>query len=338
MRNRSFPSRLLLSRRGFTLVELLVVIAIIGVLVALLLPAVQAAREAARRMQCTNNIKQLALAVHNFHDTNRRFPAALETLTTSPTITGATPAPWVCSWTTRCLPYIEQQAVFQIYRFDRDWQDGTTNSAVGGPIRVKIKAFLCPSAPAQNTRPFNADRGNTDYAATTEREFPNSFLNAAQSSAVSQSDPNFIGVLGHDKLMSLNPPVMSPANHRMASVTDGTSNTLLLAECAGRNTYWFNGKRQATTISNGPWAAPAARIQIGGCDPSNLNYPTSNNVAGPRAVNCINSKEIYAFHPSGATVAMTDGSVKMVSSNLDLNVAYALLTRDRGETISTTDF
>jgi prepilin-type processing-associated H-X9-DG protein len=197
---------------------------------------------------------------------------------------------------------------------------------------------MCPSAPAQNTRPTNNGRGNTDYAATTEREYPNAFLNAAQSSAVSQSDPNFIGVLGHDKLMTLNPPVLSPANHRMASVTDGTSNTFLIAECAGRNTYWFNGKRQPTTISNGPWAAHAARIQIGGCDPSNPNYPASNNVAGPRAVNCINSKEIYAFHPSGANVGMTDGSVKMVSSNLDLNIAYALLTRERGETITTTDF
>ena len=93
-------------------------------------------------------------------------------------------------------------------------------------------------------------------------------------------------------------------------------------------------KRQATTITNGPWANPGARIQIGGCDPSNPSYPlNSKNVAGPRAINCINSKEIYAFHPSGANVVMADGSVHHVSSNLDLNVTYALLTRDRGETL-----
>src|SRR6478609_9647373 len=102
---------------GFTLVELLVVIAIIGVLVALLLPAVQAARESARRMQCTNQMKQLGLALHNFHDTNKIFPAALDELTTSP----STGNLWKASWVPHILPYIEQQALFQAYRFDRDW-------------------------------------------------------------------------------------------------------------------------------------------------------------------------------------------------------------------------
>lgn len=322
-------------RGGFTLVELLVVIAIIGVLVALLLPAVQSAREAARRMQCTNNLKQLGLALHNFHDVNKVFPAANEELGTMPALTPK----WTCNWTARILPYIEQQSVYQIYRFDRTWDDATTNSAVGGAIRSKIKGFLCPSAPAQNTRPVNSDRGNLDYVATCEREYPNPFLNAMQASAVSQSDPNFIGVLGHDIVVAVGAnPVINRANRRMASITDGSSNTFLLAECAGRNTYWFNGKRQPGTVSNGPWANTASRIQVGGCDPSNANYPASNNVAGPRAVNCINSKEIYAFHPSGACVVMADGSVRLVSSNLDINMAYALLTRERGETITGQDF
>src|SRR4051794_19286346 len=135
--------------------------------------------------------------------------------------------------------------------------------------------------------------------------------------------------------MGVNPPSLRLANRRMATITDGTSNTFLLAECAGRNTYWWMGKRQTTTVAAGPWAAPDARLQIGGCDPTNVNYPLNNaNVAGPRAVNCINKKEIYAFHPSGANVLMADGSVHHVPANLDLNVTYALLTRDRGETVS----
>jgi prepilin-type N-terminal cleavage/methylation domain-containing protein len=324
-----------MSRRrcGFTLVELLVVIAIIGVLVALLLPAVQSAREAARRMQCTNNLKQLGLALHSFHDSNKIFPAADDELVTSPSLSTL----WKCNWTSNILPYIEQQALFQLYRFDRDWQDSSTNDAASGPIKKNIPTFLCPSAPTRNTRPANSNRGNADYAATTEREFPNPFLNAYQASAVSTSDPNFIGVLGHNVLKSVSPPAVSLANRRMASITDGTSNTFLVAECAGRNTYWWMGKRQPGTISNGPWANPAARIQVGGCDPSNPNYPSSNNVAGPRAVNCINSKEIYAFHPSGACVVFADGSVRLVSANVDINTVYALLTRERGETV-TTDF
>jgi prepilin-type N-terminal cleavage/methylation domain-containing protein/prepilin-type processing-associated H-X9-DG protein len=323
------------SRSGFTLVELLVVIAIIGVLVALLLPAVQSAREAARRMQCTNNLKQLGLALHNFHDVNKVFPPAIDELPTSPSLNTL----WKASWVPHILPYIEQQALFQQYRLDRDWQDSATNDHANGPIKQNIKGLLCPSAPARNTRPPNSNRGNMDYAATTEREYPNPFLSAYEASAVSQSDPNFIGVLGHNKLMSVSPVSIRYANHRMASITDGTSNTFIVAECAGRNTFWWMGKRQATTIANGPWATPAGKIQIGGCDPNNPNYPlNTNNVAGPRAVNCINHKEIYSFHPSGANVCFADGSVRHVPNSLDLNLAYALLTRERGEQMPTIDF
>lgn len=322
------------NRSGFTLVELLVVIAIIGVLVALLLPAVQAAREAARRMQCTNNLKQLGLALHNFHDVNKAFPAAVDELPNSPSTSNV----WKASWVPHILPFVEQQAVFQMYRFDRDWQESATNDAAAGPIKKNIPVFLCPSAPARNNRPPASNRGVIDYGATTEREYPNPFLNAVAAGAVRQSDPNYIGVLGHNVLMSANPGSVRPANRRMAMITDGTSNTFLLAECAGRNTYWWMGKRQATTITAGPWAHPDARLQIGGCDPSDPNYPiNNNNVAGPRAVNCINKKEIYAFHPSNANVCMADGSIRPVAANLDLNIAYALLTRDRGEA-TPTDF
>jgi prepilin-type N-terminal cleavage/methylation domain-containing protein/prepilin-type processing-associated H-X9-DG protein len=320
----------LVVRSGFTLVELLVVIAIIGVLVALLLPAVQAAREAARRMQCTNQIKQLGIALHNFHDVNKIFPPALDELRNSSTVS----TPWKASWVPHVLPFIEQQALHQSYQFDRDWQDSATNDAVNGPIKKNIPGFLCPSAPTRNNRPAASSRGCIDYAATTEREYPNPFLSAFQASAVSKSDPNYIGVLGHNVLLAINPPAIRPANRRMAMITDGTSNTFLIAECAGRNTYWWMGKRQSDTVSAGPWANPAARLQIGGCDPGDSKYPTSaSNVAGPRAVNCINKKEIYAFHSSGANVCMADGSVRHVAANLDLNVTYALLTRDRGETM-----
>jgi prepilin-type processing-associated H-X9-DG protein len=319
-------------------VELLVVIAIIGVLVALLLPAVQAAREAARRMQCTNNLKQLGLALHNFHDTHKIFPPSMDELGNSP---AASPnaSVWKSSWVPHVLPYIEQQALFQIYRFDRDWQDKATNDAAGGPIKQQIKGFLCPSAPGRNTRPANSQRGAIDYAATTEREFPNPFINTYVSSAVKTGDPNFIGVLGKNELLSVNPASIRPANRRMAQITDGTSNTFLLAECAGRNTYWWMGKRQSINIpgGGGPWANPASRLQIGGCDPVDMNYPTSgatNNVPGPRAVNCINSKEMFAFHPGGANVVFADGSVRHVPANLDLNIAYSLLTRDRGENVN----
>ena len=160
-------------RRGFTMVELLVVIAIIGVLVALLLPAVQAARESARRTQCINNLRQLTLGVHNFHDVNLVFPASQDQWVNSK---GATIG---CSWHTRILPFIEQQAVYQQYNFDAAWDDAATNAVPQtGVICTKVKGFLCPSAPVQGMRPVNNGRANTDYAATTEVNRPNPYLNA----------------------------------------------------------------------------------------------------------------------------------------------------------------
>src|SRR5439155_25307585 len=100
------------------------------------------------------------------------------------------------------------------------------------------------------------------------------------------------------------------------------------AECAGRNAFWFMGKRQTGTKSNGPWGQPNARIQMGGCDPTNATA-----AVGAKAINCINDKEIYAFHPSGANVCMADGSVRMVSQSASLDVCLALLTRERGDPV-----
>ena len=318
-----------LSHAGFTLVELLVVIAIIGVLVALLLPAVQAAREAARRTQCTNNIRQLGLAVHNFHDVNLVFPAAQDQWINSKGTTIG------CSWLTRILPFIEQQSVYQLYNFDAAWDDAATNAKPQtGVICTKIKGFLCPSAPPANIRPANNGRANSDYVATSDLNArPIINLNAHVSSAIAVSDPHFIGVLGHNKVVG--GITLSPARHRFADVTDGTSMTFLTAECAGRNDPWFMGNRLqgVPNRSNGPWANQNSRITMGGCDPKN---PSA--AQGPKAVNCANDKEIYGFHPSGAMACMADGSVRMLASNLDLNVSVSLLTRERGENISTTDF
>jgi hypothetical protein len=110
--------------------------------------------------------------------------------------------------------------------------------------------------------------------------------------------------------------------------------TFLMAECAGRNQPWFMGKLlPPPNRSNGPWANNGSRINMGGCNPND-----KASVTGPKAVNCINDKEIYAFHPAGATSCMADGSVRFLSANLDLNIAVSLLTRERGEILSTTDF
>ena len=310
-------------RTAFTLVELLVVIAIIGVLVALLLPAVQAAREAARRMQCTNNLKQLGLAIHNHHDVMGIFPPSEDERF------NASGGKIKHSWVPHILPFIEQKALHEQYRFDRDWDNKATNDAAGGPIKVSLPTFLCPSAPGKNQREQNENRGCLDYPATTERYWQgggNPFVSATQAQFVKTSDPYFIGVLGHNKITGGS---LDPCRRRFADITDGTSNTFLLAECAGRNQKFHMGKRITPKNTRGPWANPGSRININGCDPNDATA-----LYGPKAVNCINDKEIYAFHPGGANACMADASVRLVSQSTSLDIVLALLTRGRGEVIS----
>ncbi|MGL4549862.1 MAG: DUF1559 domain-containing protein [Gemmataceae bacterium] len=299
-------------RRGFTLIELLVVIAIIAILIGLLLPAVQKVREAAARMQCSNNLKQLGLALHNHHDAMGAFPAARQQL---PNGTGGA---WVHSWTPRVLPYIEQDNLFRLYRFNQNW-DGANNAGVGGALRTTVKTFICPSAPSSGR---HANRGVNDYAATTERLWPNPFVSAAQAPFVSSSDPNYIGVLGHTTLTS-------SGERRITDITDGTSNTLLLAECAGRNLTFVQGRRTSGSWTGGPWGNPDSRINVGGFNPANPSDPY-----GPCAVNCINDKEIYSFHTGGAMGVLADGSVRFVRDSTSLDVVLQAVTRARGEVLS----
>jgi prepilin-type N-terminal cleavage/methylation domain-containing protein/prepilin-type processing-associated H-X9-DG protein len=290
-------------RKGFTLIELLVVIAIIAVLIGLLLPAVQKVREAANRMKCSNNLKQLGLALHMHHDTYGGFPAAKQDATLVP----KTP---VHAWTPFVLPFIEQDNLFKQYRTDKDWDDANTNDAnPGGVNQVEIKTFLCPSAPAG--RVASRNRKILDYPTINQITRPNPFV-----TNMPKSDPTFIGVLGHN------------VQRRIADVLDGTSTTLLLAESAGRNQKWEMGKLVSATGTTGAWANPGTEIVVSGFDPAN---PT--NKVGPCAINCTNNNEVYAFHPGGANVLFCDGSVRFLKATTSIDLLIALTTRAIGEVI-----
>jgi prepilin-type N-terminal cleavage/methylation domain-containing protein len=325
-------SRLSPRRAGFTLIELLVVIAIIAVLIGLLLPAVQKVREAAARASCSNHLKQLGLALHNFHSANGEFPAS-DDQRPGPNNTVINQ-----SWTPYILPYIEQEALFRLWRFDVNW-DKAPNTGNGRPIQQVVSTFICPSAPSMGERLVrqqalqNNMRADIDYAATTERNWPsggNTFVTQSLRKYFSKSDPYFIGVLGHNKVTN---GAFDPCHRNIDTIKDGTSNTFLLAECAGRNLKYIQGADTGEVVNNGPWANPGARIQVGGFNPA-----SPDDVIGPCAVNCVNDKEIYSFHAAGANVCMADGSVHFIKVGTSIDVVLMLLTRERGEVITADAF
>lgn len=347
---------------GFTLVELLVVIAIIGVLIALLLPAVQAAREAARRAQCQNNLKQLALAQHNFHDTKGQWASSIR----PPGITNNVRT----GWATFLLPYFEQQALWDSFQREKNWSDNTDRSgnvvASGAALSsnrnicaVKIPTYNCPSA-------VEPDRLDGD----PQDKYP------AGPWAATIAAPSDYAVFTHvtRRLYDYNTsaPIidkesvgkaMLPKNEnsKMRDVLDGLSNTILFIESAGRPSVYVKGRKafepDDTTqhrVNGGGWVRPASDMQLDG---SIVNADGTVSLPGPCALNCTNGEDIgsvtfpyqigdqpggnkpygvygsdgtseaYAFHSGGANAAMGDGSVKFIQEGIDIRVFAAAVSR-----------
>jgi prepilin-type N-terminal cleavage/methylation domain-containing protein len=223
--------RALRPARGFTLVELLVVIAIIGVLIALLLPAVQMARESARRTKCQNNMRQVALAFHNHEGQHRYFPPG-----------------WRDSAPTRShvpdlLPFLEQTALHAIYNLSQNWNHSSNATA----INTDLDLLLCPSSPKRLAK------GMCDYPVSDYISTPALTGLGLTSAMPDSADTGFFGRV-------------SGRETRISEVTDGLSNTWLLFEDVGRPEPWQNGKKLPSSsgilISNEQWAEPANRITV----------------------------------------------------------------------------
>ena len=301
-------------RPGFTLVELLVVIAIIGALVALLLPAVQAAREAARRMSCSNHARQLGLALQNYHDIYNALPPARHAGGLN-----------IC-WLVRILPFIEQGNV--TYDFSQGGQGGAVNSVV---TNTQLKVLLCPSAPTGRKANVGTamTAGVTDFVAISHVSINNPLIVPTPP-----NDPTGNGVLGGHQ-------GPTPVFRRLAEITDGTSNTLTVSELAGRPQLWVRGKYVNTGHAQAQWTNHEGGLAVvEGLSTDGLT------LGGPCALNCANmydpdfpagtnpNEEIYSFHSAGANVVFADGSVRMVASNTPISVLAAMITRDGGETIA----
>jgi prepilin-type N-terminal cleavage/methylation domain-containing protein/prepilin-type processing-associated H-X9-DG protein len=302
----SFPARG--PQRGFTLIELLVVIAIIAVLIGLLLPAVQKVREAAARTQCKNNMKQLALALNNYAGQNKGFPPSRTTVTPQH------------SWTAFLLPYYEAESIARIYNFNVDWNNPTNYTA----IQTQLKIFNCASNPHQDRVDNNISSNPAcgDYSVINALKDFVAINCFGLTRIVNQDDPRIVGALMRDKITP------------MVFITDGTSNTIMVAEDAGRPEFWITGNVQGTVnpvYKEGGWADPGQPFSIDGSNPD-------GSVPGPCPMNCSNNSEIYSFHISGAHVTFADGSVRFLSATLDLCTLSAMVTRNGGEVIDASQY
>ncbi|MFH1919556.1 MAG: DUF1559 domain-containing protein [Planctomycetota bacterium] len=304
-------------KRGFTLVELLVVIAIIGILIALLLPAVQAAREAARRSQCTNNLKQLGLAMHNYHDTYKTLPI------------GAFSCCWG-TWKVPVLPYIEQNALFEMYsegpKCTGDGNAATQNRyghAVNLPVTTQkgISAFYCPSdqpnAPIIGVQSHNyvVNYGNTHYGQGT------------------LSGVRFLGA-PFRRVTSSCIGGKTEVCQKFASVLDGLSNTLMLSEVIigqGRDLRgfsWWSDASQFTTYLSPNSPLPDRIYDAYYCNNNSPNPPCAVTASGWPTMFAARSR-----HPGGVQVTMCDGSARFVSETIDIDTWRAVSTSQGGETL-----
>ncbi|HUE73975.1 MAG TPA: DUF1559 domain-containing protein [Pirellulaceae bacterium] len=306
------------SRRAFTLVELLVVIAIIGILVALLLPAVQFARESARRTSCANNLRQIGTALHLHHDTWRHLPpGALDSATMNDAYVRYSAAQGAeHGWAIFLMPYMEQEQLWNKYNLGRDWRHADNREA----REVLIPTFLCPSSPeGRRWRTFTVTRYGQVRAAATDYAVCNGIDGGplfALGLIDSQTNSRRQGMMRVNEL------------NTFAECTDGLTNTFWVAECAGRPQRYRTGRiKVAGTVSGAGWADRENEYIIHGFTNDGITS------TGPCPLNCTNANEIYAFHPQGAHVIMGDASVRLLPQTTPMRLVGRLVTRHANEVI-----
>jgi len=332
-------------RRGaFTLVELLVVIAIIGILVALLLPAIQAAREAARRAQCVNNMKQLGLALLNYESAKKQFPYSIKRA-------DATTKRGLNNWAPAALPYIEEGNLVATYDMKEDWWRDKADGSPGNRTLVQtfLPVLLCPSTEdlrriqdkPESTPPNKTGACGDYYLPAGVHTDINTSLATADQFPV-PVDANDIatarrlyGVIRWEETdVTKNKP------NKLAAITDGTSHSIMVGEVAGREDVWRRGVKNPVDYGasirarGGAWATSDNPFEIG-------QRKAHDGSTIPGAVGINNSNEwghcFYSFHPGSANFTFADGSIRTISDSIELRTLAEMVTRAGEEVQESTD-
>jgi prepilin-type N-terminal cleavage/methylation domain-containing protein/prepilin-type processing-associated H-X9-DG protein len=367
---RTHPSAV--RRAAFTLIELLVVIAIIAILIGLLVPAVQKVREAAARAQCMNNLKQIGLAALNYESTYRGLPYNAITKNNNqlpyiPFDASTVPAQGQprgtqgrCSGLVPLLPFIEQNPLASIYWYNVDWADPRNAAAMATAFSV----FRCPSSPTAdlvtetgvsvigptnaNYAPPSAPGSTTNIfgakvyptgSTVTATGWSSDYAALAQVKTVKNASGAEIGY-ANPLVAAAYPAGAVPSKGAMKQngktgileIRDGTSNTTLYSEAAGKDQQYYTGGAPVAVPSGTTgriWCDSDNRITVTGTDATGM----ASIGTGPCAMNCNNQTDIYSFHTGGANIAFADGSVRFVSQSVNITTLAALVTKAGGEII-----
>jgi prepilin-type N-terminal cleavage/methylation domain-containing protein/prepilin-type processing-associated H-X9-DG protein len=340
-------------RLAFTLIELLVVIAIIAILIGLLLPAVQKVREAAARATCQNNLKQIGLACHNYHDTHNGMPPAW---LYEPPAPPTRPTGVAVGWGLVLLPYLEQDPLYRQY----DQNVVMFNNPNAPLILTQLKVYQCPSTPNPNRVcevpippnvlpgvPGGIFRGGVnDYVVTT------GIRNWCIFMGTPCDPPDHGRRWGALQPWSNTPAAVAALRAQrwnLITITDGTSNTIMISELAGTPDV-YNRARQRITLTSPPpldrsygagWANPySGEHWLSGSRVDGSSPDTAAGSSGPCLINCsnYNGRGLYSFHTGGVNAVMADGSVRFIRETVPTRLLAFAITATGGEVLAGNDF